>query len=58
MVAQDEVQKVEGEESHEVDMPGMEAFIKFWGGIWGREKRTSNMPWMEKIRRQLNEKVN
>ena len=39
-------------------MPGMEAFIKFWGGIWGREKRTSNMPWMEKIRRQLNEKVN
>ena len=36
----------------------MEKFVEFWGGIWKREERTPNMPWMEEIRRQLNEKVN
>ena len=39
-------------------MPEMEKFVDFWGGIWEREERTPNMPWMEEIRRQLNEKVN
>ena len=30
-----------------------------FGEVLGKEKeRTPNMPWMEKIRRQLNEKVN
>ena len=46
------------EEAHEGEMPEMEKFIEFWGGIWEREERTANMPWMEEIRRQLNEKVN
>ena len=43
----------------------MEKFVKFWGGIWVRERererereeRTPYMPRMEVIRRQLNEKV-
>ena len=46
------------EEAHEGEMPEMEKFIEFWGGIWEREERTPNMAWMEEIRRQLNEKVN
>ena len=45
------------EEAHEGEMPEMEKFIEFWVGIWEREERTPNMPWMEEIRRQLNEKV-
>ena len=39
-------------------MPEMEKFVAFWGGIWEREETMPNMPWMEEIRRQLNEKVN
>ena len=46
------------EETHKGEMPGMEKFGQFLGGIWETEGRTSNMPWMEEIRRQLNEKVN
>ena len=49
---------LEGEEAHEGEMPEMEKFVELWGGIWEREERTPNMPWIEKIRRQLNEKVN
>ena len=49
---------LEGEEANEGEMPEMEKFVMFWGGIWNREERTPNMPWMEEIRRQLNEKVN
>ena len=49
---------LEGVEAHEGEMPEMEEFAEFWGGIWEREERTPNMPWMEEISRQLNEKVN
>ena len=49
---------LEGEEAYVGEMPEMEDFVEFWGGIWEREERTSNMPWMEEMRRQLNEKVN
>ena len=54
---------LEGEEAHEEEMPEMQKFVEFWGGIWERERerereeRTPYMPWMEEIRRQLNEKV-
>ena len=43
---------------HEGEMPEMEKFVEFWGGIWEREEITPNMPWMEVVRRQLREKVN
>ena len=50
---------LEGEEAHEEEMPEMQKFVEFWGGIWERERereeRTPYMPWMEEIRRQLNE---
>ena len=40
------------------EMPEMERFVDFWGGIWETEERTPNIPWMEEIRRELNEKIN
>ena len=43
---------LEDEQAHEGEMPEMEKFVEFWGGIWEREERTPNMPWMEQIRRQ------
>ena len=49
---------LEGEEAHEGEMPEMEKFVEFWGGLWEREERMPKMPWMEEIMRQLNEKVN
>ena len=29
---------LEGEEAHKGEMPEMEKFVKFWEGIWGRER--------------------
>ena len=49
---------LEEEEGHEGKVPEMKKFVEFWRSIWEREERTSNIPWMEEIRRQLNEKVN
>ena len=49
-----------GEESTELEgqTPEMDKFIEFWGGIWEKEERTLEMPWMDKLHRQLTEKVN
>ena len=43
---------------YEGAMPKMNMFVKFWGGIWEKDDRTSNMPWIEKIREELKEKIN
>ena len=29
---------LEGEEAHEEEMPEMQKFVEFWGGIWERER--------------------
>ena len=52
------IRTIEGEKTHEGEMPGIEKFDEFWAVIWEKEERTPNMPWMEHIRRQLNETVN
>ena len=49
---------LENVEKHEGEMPEMEKFVEFWGGIWERNEPTPNMPWMEKVKAELNEKVN
>ena len=49
---------LEGEEAQEGKIPEIEIFVKFWEGIWEKEGKTPNMPWMEEIRRQLNVKLN
>ena len=42
---------LEGEEAHKREMARMEKFVEFLGGIWEREDRTPNMPWIEEMRR-------
>ena len=39
-------------------MPEMDKFVKFWVGNWQKNDRTPSMPWMEKIREELKEKIN
>ena len=45
-------------EKHEGEMPEMEKFVEFWGGIWEQNKPTPNMPWMEDVKAELSEKAN
>ena len=41
---------LEGNVVHKGEMPEMETFVKFWGGIQEREEITPNMPWMKVVR--------
>ena len=52
------VEKLEKVENHEGEMPEMEKFVEFWGGIWEQNEPTPNMPWMEEVKAELSEKVN
>ena len=45
-------------EKHEGEMPEMEKFVEFWGGIWEQNEPTPNMPWMEEVKTELSEKAN
>ena len=45
-------------EKHEGEMPEMEKFVEFWGGIWEQNEPTPNMPWMEEVKAELSEKAN
>ena len=45
-------------EKHEGEMPEMEKFVEFWGGIWEQNEPTPNMPWMEEVKAELNKKAN
>ena len=35
----------------------MEKRFEFWAGIWEKEGKTPEMPWMEKVKMELREKV-
>ena len=35
----------------------MKKFVEFWGGIWEKNERTPNMPWMEEVKMLLSENV-
>ena len=45
-------------EKHEGEMPEMEKFVEFWGGIWEQNEPTPNMPWMKEVKAELSEKAN
>ena len=45
-------------EKHEGEMPEMEKFVEFWGGIWEQNEPTPNMPWMEEVKAELSKKAN
>ena len=49
---------LEKAEKHEGEMPEMEKFAEFWGGIWEQNEPTPNMPWMEEVKAELNQKAN
>ena len=49
---------LEEDGTREGEMPEMDKFVDFWGGIWKRKERVPYMPWMEEIGRQLPQKVN
>ena len=34
-----------------------EQVCEIWGGIWEKDDRTPNMPWVVKIREELKEKI-
>ena len=50
--------KIESRTSHEGQIPEIEKFVEFWGGIWEKEERTPEMSWMEKVREDLMRKIN
>ena len=49
--------RIEDSTEYEGAMPEMDKFVKFWVGIWEKDDRTPNMPWMEKIQEKLKEKI-
>ena len=49
--------KIESSTSHEGQIPNIEKFVELWGGIWEKEERTPEMPWMEKVREDLMRKI-
>ncbi len=48
---------LEADDKKEGEMPEMEKFVEFWGGIWEHNKSTPNKPWMEEVKRELSEKA-
>ena len=48
--------KIESSTSHEGQIPEIETFVELWGGIWKKEERTPEMPWMEKSAKRSDEK--
>ena len=48
--------RIEDSMEYEGAMPEIDKFVKFWVGIWEKDDRTPNMPWMEKTQGKLKEK--
>ena len=49
--------RFEDSTEYEGAMSEMDKFVKSWVGIWEKDDRTPNMPWMEKILEELKEKI-
>ena len=49
--------KLEEKSNRKGQMPEMDKFIEFWGGIWERRENTPHMPWMEGFKLELHAKV-
>ena len=48
---------LEGKTVYEGGPPRMEKFVEFWAGKWEKDEKTPEMPWMEKAKIDLREKV-
>ena len=42
---------------HTGKTPDTEEFVKFWGAIWESEEKTNQQPWMENIKKKIEELV-
>ena len=42
---------------YEGAIPEMDKFMKFRGGIWEKDDGTPNLPWIEKMRKELKDKI-
>ena len=49
--------RIEDSTEYEEAMPEMGKFVKFLGGIWEKDDHKPIMPWMDKIREELKEKI-
>ena len=49
---------LEAVEKREGEMPEMQRFVEFWGGIWEQNEPTPNMPWIEEVKAELGERTN
>jgi len=50
-------QMIGGSTEHTGQVPSMEKFTNFWGGIWEDDEKTIDRPWMEVIGNKIREKV-
>ena len=49
--------KSKGKKVFHGEIPLMEKFVEFWGGIWEDEKKTLEQPWMKVVEQTWKEKV-
>ena len=49
--------KGKGKKVYHGEIPPMEKFVEFWGGIWEDEKKTPEQPWMKVVEQKWKEKV-
>ena len=49
--------KAERGTEHVGQIPEMEKFVRFWGDIWIKDDRTPEMLWIEKVSKQLRERI-
>ena len=49
---------LEAEEKREGEMPKMQRFVEFWGGIWVQNEPMLNLPWMEEMKAELGKRAN
>ena len=45
-------------EKREGEMPKMQRFVDFWGGIWEQNKPTPTMSWMQEVKAELGKRAN
>ena len=45
-------------EKRNVEIPEMQRFVEFWGGIWKKKEPTRNMRRMEEMKAELGETAN
>ena len=48
---------LEAKTVYEGEPSRMEMFVELWAGMWEKDEKTPEMPWMEKVKIELREKM-